>query len=81
MYVQLVPASESQQKKKRFIWTLKAGGSSRQSLLKPGPVNCGSTPLCNVGKQTRGFQKQGDDCFEKNVSEGALAKLKLHLSR
>lgn len=55
-------------------------GSCRRCLFKPGPVNCGSTPLCNVGKQTRGFPKQGDDCFQKNVSEGALAKLELHLS-
>lgn len=55
-------------------------GSCRRSLFKPAPVNCGSTPTCNVEKQTRGFQKQGDDCFEKNVSEGALAKLELHLS-
>lgn len=58
----------------------KSWESCRQSLFLPGPVNCGSTPLCNVGKQTRGFQKQGNDCFEKNVSEGALAKLELHLS-
>lgn len=33
----------------------------RRSPFKPGPVNCSSTPLCNVGKQTHVFQKQGND--------------------
>lgn len=74
MYVQSVHGSG------KFYLNPERRGSCRRASFKPGPLNCGSTPLCNVGKQTRGFQKQGNDCLEKNVSEGALAKLELHLS-
>lgn len=45
--------------------------SCRRSLYKIGPVNCGSTPLCNIGKQPRGLQKQRNDCFEKMPQRGS----------
>lgn len=56
-----------------FIWTLKAPESCRQFLFKLNPANWSSTSLCNVGKQTHGFQKQSNDCFkeEKCLSWGS----------
>lgn len=44
--------------------------------LADGPcLNCGSTPLCNTGKQTRGFQKkQENDCFEVMSQRGSWLK-------